>query len=141
MKVFIDTCIPMYAAGTKHPYIQSCQDILESVARGKLDAYTDADVFKEILHRYFNIDKKQVGLQVFDLFSKIMDRAILPVCHLDLLLARKFSKEESYSPLSPRDLVHLAVMLNNDISRIVTADPGFSRIPGIQIIRPSVAEK
>ncbi len=75
-------------------------------------------------------------MQVFDLFSAIMDGAVLPIRHPDVSLARKLSEEETHSHLSPRDFVHLAVMLNNDISCIVTADQGFARVPGIKIIYP-----
>lgn len=137
MRVFIDTCIPMYAAGSEHPCKKSCLDIMESAARGLLEAYTDAEVLEEILYRYFSINQKQIGLQVFDQFSKIMDGAVLPIRHYDVSLSRSLSEEESYAHLSPRDLVHLAVMLNNDISCIVTADQGFARIPSIKVIYPS----
>ncbi len=136
MRVFIDTCIPMYAAGSEHPCKKSCLDIMESAARGILDAYTDVEVFQEILYRYFSINRKQIGLQVFDLFSAIMDGAVLPIRYPDVSLVRKLSKEETHAHLSPRDFVHLAVMLNNDISCIVTTDQGFARIPGIKIIYP-----
>lgn len=84
MKIFIAACVPMYAAGVEHPCKQSCRDILGAVAREELDAYTDAEVFQEILYRYFSINRKQIGLKVFDQFSKIMDRAVLPVRHVDL---------------------------------------------------------
>jgi len=137
MTIFIDTCIPMYAAGSEHPFKQSCQDILKAVASAKLEAYTDAEVFQEILYRYFSIDRKQIGLQIFDQFSKIMDGAIIPVHFFDLSLARKLSEKESCSHLSPRDLIHLAIMINNGISRIITTDQGFANISDIQVVNPS----
>jgi hypothetical protein len=91
---------------------------------------------QKLLYRYFSIYRKQIGLQVFDLFSAIMDGAVLPIRHPDVSLARKLSEEETHAHLSPRDFVHLAVMLNNDISCIVTADQGLARVPGIKIIYP-----
>lgn len=51
MKVFLDTNIPMYASGKEHKYKKSCQDIILSVASGRLTAYTDVEVFQEILHK------------------------------------------------------------------------------------------
>jgi len=49
--VFIDTNIPMYAAGTPHPLRDPCQAIIRAVAEGKLEAVTDAEVLQEIRYR------------------------------------------------------------------------------------------
>lgn len=136
MKVFIDTNIPMYAAGKEHPLKKKCLGILESIAREEIEAYTDSEVLQEILYRYFYINQRESGFEIFDLFATIMDGVILPVLHGDIMLARLLAEKEVTSNLSPRDLIHLAVMLNNDIKRIVTADRGFAAIPGIEVITP-----
>ena len=61
MKVFLDTNIPMYASGKEHKYKKSCQDIILSVASGRLTAYTDVEVFQEILQRFYYIKEINVG--------------------------------------------------------------------------------
>ncbi len=63
MSVFIDTSIPMYAAGKEHPLKAGCLEIMRSIARAELEAYTDLEVFQEILYRYFSINKRAFGLQ------------------------------------------------------------------------------
>lgn len=133
MRVFIDTCIPMYAAGGDHPLKESCIEILLTVAQGKLEAYTDTEVFQEILHRYFKLNRRPEGIKIFSLFLKIMHGYVLPVQHQDMLLVAKLATEVNFLHLSSRDLVHLAVMLNNGIQRIITADRGFLQVPGIQV--------
>lgn len=66
LRVFIDTAIPLYAAGREHPLKAGCVNILLSVAKAELDAYTDTEVFQEILYRYFSMGKRAIGLQIFD---------------------------------------------------------------------------
>lgn len=134
MKVFIDTCIPMYAAGSAHPLKKNCVDIMQSIADQKIQAYSDTEVFQEILYRFFNINRRELGLQIFDLFSTILDGNVLPVRLPDVRLARNLATIHPY--LSPRDLIHLAAMQNNGIRKIITADKGFTKIAGIQVIYP-----
>ncbi len=136
MKVFIDTNIPMYAAGKDHPFKKKCLGILESIARDDIKAYTDTEVLQEILYRYFYINQRETGFDIFDLFATIMDGVILPVLHSDIMLARLLAEKEETVKLSPRDLIHLAVMLNNGIRHIVTTDREFVSIPGIEVITP-----
>ncbi len=136
MRVFIDTNIPMYAAGKDHPLKKSCLDVLESTAKGEIEAFTDTEVFQEILYRYFYINQRKTGFEVFDLFATIMDGSILPVRHSDIMLARLLAEKEETFKFSPRDLIHLAVMLNNGMRHIVTTDRGFKSIPGIEVIAP-----
>ena len=136
MKLFIDTNIPMYASGTTHPLKGKCLSILKSIAAEEIEAYTDTEVLQEILYRYFYISKRETGLQVFDLFATILGDKILPVRYNDMMLARLLAEKEETSRLSPRDLIHLAVMQNNDIGYIVTTDRGFVDIPGIEVVKP-----
>jgi predicted nucleic acid-binding protein len=136
MKVFIDTNIPMYAAGKDHPFKNKCLGILESIATEGIEAHTDTEVLQEILYRYYYINQRETGFAIFDLFATIMDKQILPVRHGDMTLARLLAEKEETLKLSPRDLIHLAVMLNNDIRHIVTTDRGFTGIPGIEVITP-----
>jgi uncharacterized protein len=136
MKVFIDTNIPIYATGKDHPFKKKCLDILESIAREEIEAYTDTEVLQEILYRYYYINQRKPGLEIFDLFATIMDGAILPVLHGDIMLARLLAEKEETVRLYPWDLIHLAVMMNNGIKQIITADRGFLNIPGIEVITP-----
>jgi uncharacterized protein len=136
MKVFIDTNIPMYAAGKDHPHKNSCKEIMMSAATGKLKAYTDVEVFQEILYRFFYINRAETGYHIFDNFFRIMEGYILPVTPRDISLTRDLSETYKNSKLSPRDFVHLAVMLNNDIEQIITTDKGFSSVNLVKVVMP-----
>ena len=133
--VFIDTNIPMYAAGASHPLKEPSQRVILAVAAGKLDAVTDTEVFQEILYRYIHIKEVEKGFQVFDHFHRIMVGRILPIEELDILKTRELA--EQYPFLSPRDLIHLAVMNHYRIKEIISTDKGFDNVPGIQRIPPS----
>jgi predicted nucleic acid-binding protein len=65
-----------------------------------------------------------------------MNGSVLPVRHEDVIKARLLSNNETGANLSPRDLIHLAVMLNYDIRRIITTDQGFNNVRGIEVIYP-----
>ena len=134
MKVFIDTNVPMYAAGKLHPLKEPCQRVVLAVAKGELNAVTDTEVFQEILYRYLHIGEREKGFQVFDYFYRIMAGNVLPVEEEDIWEARQLAERTDH--LSLRDLFHLAVMFHHNITRIVTADKGFDSIPEIRRIDP-----
>ena len=53
----------------------------------------------------------------------------------DVLAAGKLANE--HRGLSTRDLLHLAVMRRLGVTRIVTADADFDRVPGIVRLYPA----
>lgn len=135
---FIDTNIPMYAAGAPHPLRESAQRVIRNVATGELDAVTDAEVFQEILYRYLHIGEREKAFQVFDRFHRIMLGRILPIEDTDVQQARTLA--ERYVDLSPRDLIHLAVMLRHDMQEIITTDAGFDLVQEVRRIDPSTSQ-
>lgn len=132
--IFVDTNVPMYAAGEPHPLKEPCQRVIKEIASGRIDAVTDCEVFQEILYRYLKIGEREKGFQIFDYFHRIMAGRILAVEEGDVQLARELAEEYD---LSPRDLIHLAVMQNNEIREITTADEDFDRVAGIRRIDPT----
>ncbi|MDZ7620435.1 MAG: hypothetical protein U1E05_25815 [Patescibacteria group bacterium] len=44
--VMLDTAIPMYAAGTPHPYRDACQWLMSEIAVGRMQAVIDAEVIQ-----------------------------------------------------------------------------------------------
>ncbi len=54
--IFVDSNIPMYLVGSPHPYDSDAQRLLDNaiVARDRL--VIDAEVLREILHRYVGIN-------------------------------------------------------------------------------------
>ena len=134
-RVFIDTNIPMYAAGTRHPLREPSQNVIKATVSGRFDSVTDAEVLQEILYRYFSIGERMKGFRIFDNFRRIMLGRILAIEDADVQQARELA--ERYDQLSPRDLIHLAVMLRNQVLEIITADTGFDAVEEVRRIAPS----
>jgi len=134
-RVFIDANIPMYAAGTVHPLKEPSQRVVMAVATGHLDAVTDAEVLQEILYRYLHIGEREKGFRVFDHFYRIMLGRILPIEDADVQQARFLAQQ--HPGLSPRDVIHLAVMKRYGVMEILTADTAFDKIEQVRRIDPA----
>lgn len=132
--VFIDTNVPMYAAGNPHPLREPCQRVVTAIVGRQIDAVTDTEAFQEIFHRFFSLRQRGRGLDLFDTFHRIMVGRILPVSDGDLLRARALA--DRYPRLDPRDLIHLAVMLGAQIEEIITADRAFDEVREVRRIAP-----
>ncbi|MBI4304729.1 MAG: type II toxin-antitoxin system VapC family toxin [Chloroflexi bacterium] len=130
--VFVDTNIPMYAGGSPHALREPARNVIRAIAAGTLDAVTDAEVFQEILYRYFHIGAREQGLQIFDNFFRIMEGHVLSVTDADMATARELA--ERYPKLGPRDVVHLGVMVRQDVAEIVTADLAFDDLAEVRRI-------
>ena len=133
MALFLDTNIFIYAKGREHPYKKSCTYILEAVIKNKIVAYIDTEVLQEIYYR--ESDKKGRGVvrvkKILDFFNS--DK-ILPVTYKDIILTGKFL--EAYKEIEPRDAIHLAVVINNKIENICTADKGIKKVKEVNVIDP-----
>ena len=75
--ILLDESIIMYAAGAPDPHKAPSVTFLESVARGDVEAALDAEVLREILHRYRAIGRWKDGRRVYDLVVRAIS-ATLP---------------------------------------------------------------
>jgi predicted nucleic acid-binding protein len=130
MRVFIDSNIPMYVAGTEHPNRAPALRLLESVRAGSVEACTSTEVLQEILHRYSAIGRLDLARSVYDLFVQVVHE-IFDVTLSDTDLARDLLT--TTGGLSARDAVHAAVMLNRGVTSIATFDRGFERVGRVTI--------
>ena len=132
MTVFIDSNIPMYVAGRDHPLREPSRRFLQEVSGGRVDACTSTEVLQEILYRYSALKRLDLAREVYDLFVRICP-TVLPVTLADTDRGRDLLTEHPDS--GPRDAIHAAVMLNNDVTTIATFDAGFDRFVGISRLR------
>lgn len=133
--IFVDASVPMYAVGTAHPLKQPCVDFLEAVARGQIIALTDAEVLQEILHRYSALNQRQRAIEVVRLFLKIVP-TVLPITLADV--ERALDVHQRYERLQARGSLHLAVMVNNGVQRILSADQHFDAVNEVQRFDPTL---
>ena len=129
--VFIDSNIPMYVAGRDHPLRAPAMRVLERVRAGDLEACSSTEVLQEILYRYAGLRRLDLARDVYDLFVALCP-VVFPVTLADTDRARDLLG--AGTPVSVRDAIHAAVMLNNDVREIATFDTGFDAIQGIQRI-------
>lgn len=133
MRAFIDSNIPMYAAGSEHPAKQPCIELLRKIAAGDVDVVTDAEVFQEILHRYGAIGRLAQGLELFDELGKVV-RIVLPVEYGDVFTARELLEEEPQ--IKARDAIHVAIMRRHGIAVVYSYDRHFDGLEGIERHEP-----
>jgi predicted nucleic acid-binding protein len=131
--VFVDANVPMYAVGVAHPLKQPCVDFMEAVARGEIIASTDAEVLQEILHRYSALNRRERAIEVVQLFIKVVP-TVLPITLADVEEALNVHRQ--HTGLQARDAIHAAVMMNNGVGHILSADMHFDVIDQVQRFDP-----
>ncbi len=126
--ILIDSNIPMYLVGAAHPHKIDAQRLVEKLISERRRLVTDAEVLQEILHRYIAVNRRDAIQATFDSLLGIID----DVLSIDRATVER-AKEIVFGNkrLSARDAIHLAVMEQHGISRILSFDTGFDGFPGI----------
>jgi predicted nucleic acid-binding protein len=122
----------MYLVGAAHPHKTDAQRALEKLVRDRQRLVTDAEVLQEILHRYIAIARRDAIQPAFDALLGITDD-VLPVDRRAVERAKQIVL--GYQRLSARDAVHLAVMEQHGIERVLSFDAGFDGFSGITRLR------
>lgn len=118
----------MYQVGAPHPHKADAQRALERLASDRERLVTDAEVLQEILHRYAAIDRRDAIQPAFDALLGIVDE----VFAVDLSAVERAKTILMGHPyLSSRDALHLAIMEQQGIERILSFDAAFDGFPGI----------
>jgi len=126
--ILVDSNIPMYLVGAPHPHKVDAQRLLEKLITDRQRLVTDAEVLQEILHRYVAIDRRDAIQPAFDALLGVVDQ-VLAVDGVVVQRAKQIVL--GYRQLSARDAVHLSVMEQNGIQRILSFDSGFDAFPRI----------
>jgi uncharacterized protein len=129
--IFVDSNIPMYLVGAEHPNKDTARRLLEQcITRGER-LVADAEVLQEILHRYVAINRRDAIQPAFDALLNVVDE----VFSVDLAAVERARTVLLGSPrLSARDALHVAVMHQQGITRILSFDASFDQVPRIQRI-------
>jgi len=109
--------------------------VLQSIVNEDMEGVTDALVLQELLYSL----KKTVGLkkslEVFDSISCIISE-VLNITAEDVFMSRELS--EKYPDAGGRDLLHLAVMITNEINTLYTLDNSFSVFTELSCVNPLI---
>lgn len=130
--ILIDSNVPMYLIGAAHPHKIDAQRALERLVSERTRLVTDAEVLQEILHRYVAIDRRDAIQPAFDVLRNVVDEVLV----VDGAAAER-AKDivMGHRRLSARDALHIAVMEQHGIARILSFDSGFDGYPGITRLR------
>ena len=118
----------MYLIGAPHPHKTDAQRLLERLSSERQRLVTDAEVLQEILHRYISINRRDAIQPAFDTMLRMTDQ-VFAIERTTLERAKEVVL--GYPRLSARDALHLAVMQQHGIERILSFDSGFDGFPGI----------
>jgi uncharacterized protein len=127
--ILVDSNIPMYLIGAPHPHKADAQRLLENLISDRQRLVTDAEVLREILHRYVAINRRDAIQPAFNALLGIADQVLA----VDRTTAER-AKEivMGHRQVSARDALHLAVMEQHGIERILSFDSGFDGFPGMK---------
>jgi len=126
--ILLDSNVPMYLVGAEHPHKVDARRLLERVIAENQRLVTDAEVLQEILHRYVAINRRDAIQPCFNVVLEIVDE-VLPVTLETISAAREIVI--GHPDLTARDAVHLAVMREHGIDRILSFDRHFDGLPGV----------
>jgi predicted nucleic acid-binding protein len=127
--IFVDSNIPMYLVGAEHPNRGAARRVLERLVAQRRRLVTDAEVMQEILHRYTAIRRPEAIGPCLEVLLKVTDE-VLPIEQADVEAAWELL--QTTSGLSARDAVHAAVMARYGIGTVLSFDPGFDGVDGIE---------
>ena len=118
----------MYLVGGAHPHKADAQLLLERSSAAGEYLVTDAEVLREIVHRYAALNRREVIGPAIDILLGFADEVFPIDTELVLRASRIILGPES---LSARDALHVAVMERHRIHQIMSFDSDFDRWPGI----------
>lgn len=119
----------MYLVGAPHLHKTDAQRLLDRAVADGEPLVTDAEVLQEILHRYGAIRRYDAIQPAFDALLDVVDQ-VFPIDTVTVERAKTIVLGRQH--LSARDAVHVAVMENHGIDRIMSFDAGFDAYPKIQ---------
>ena len=132
---FLDTSIPMYAAGRPSPYKAACISLLERVEKGEVKAVIDVEVIQEILYRFFRLSLSGGGEELARQLLRL-GVVVLPITRSDIEAGLDLHERYASRRIPPRDTLHVAVMQNNDLRKILSFDKHFDAIEEVERIDP-----
>ena len=129
----VDANVFVYALGEEHEYRTPCQRVIAELRAEDLPATIDVELLQEILHVYHRAGRTrfahEVVLDIIGMFAEP-----LVVTRGTMLAAA--SLLTTHPRLQSRDAVHTAVVLENRLEGIISADRAFDGIPGLTRFDP-----
>lgn len=117
--------------GAPHPNKERSIELLERLVRDGEPLLTSVEVYQEIIHRYVRIER----LEAIDPAFEVLDAVVDDVLDIGMAAVRAArALVVSVPGLSARDALHVAVMREAGIRRILSFDRDFDFCPGVERI-------
>ena len=129
----IDANVVMYSEGREHFYRDSCKIIMDSVDAWPDEFAIDTEVLQEILYVYSSRGELEKGLAVTERLLNIFSE-IIPITATEITAAMRLMSE--IRNLTARDAIHAAVVFENSLEGIISADQDYDRIHGLRRYDP-----
>ncbi len=134
--IVLDTTVLVYAKGAEHPLRGPCRDLIAAIAGGAVQATTSVEAIQEFVHvrarRRDREDAAELGRDYADLLSPL-----LPVDRDNL--REGLALFERVNDLGAFDAVLAATAISVGADALVSADSGFSDVPGLPHVSPDAA--
>ena len=129
-RLYFDTNFFLYLSDKSSPFRQRCTKFIKYCKEEKILISTSAETIQEIIHYTKNIKQSEQGLKAAKKTLNLLDEFIA----IDKSIINTYLKCASvYKNAGSRDLIHLAVCIENKIDKIVTFDQDFAKFKEIKI--------
>jgi predicted nucleic acid-binding protein len=127
--IYLDANIFVYAAINNGPLGEKCRKILLEVSQNKFAGYTSVLTWDEVVHSIWKKEGKIKALEQGRNFLRLPN--ILFLDATQSIISRSQELMKKYG-LKPRDAIHAATALDNNIIQMVSDDSDFNKIREIK---------
>jgi len=131
--VYLDTNFFIYLADKSSPFYSQCFEFLKYSEKSDIAVVTSAETVQEIIHLAKNTKQLSKGIKIAQNCLKIVNE-LLPIDQSTI--TTYLEKTSTYRTSSSRDLIHLAVCLENKLAKMVTFDNDFTKFSEIKAVQP-----
>lgn len=131
-RLYFDTNFFLYLSNKSSPFHQSCIKFIKYCKEEKILVSTSAETIQEIIHYTKNIKQLEQGLKAAKKALNLLDEFFT----IDKSIINTYLEYASvYKNASSRDLIHLAVCIENKIDKIITFDQDFAKFKELKILK------
>ncbi len=131
--IVLDTSVLVYAVGAEHPLREPCRRLI-AAAGDQLEATTTVDVIQEFAHVRAGRRSRAEASRLARSFATVLTPLLVPTTAELLAGLALFEEVEE---LGCFDAVLAATAVAKGTDALVSADPAFSRVPGLRHVVPT----
>lgn len=135
--IVLDTTVLVYAVGVPHALREPCQDIIQAIVSGHVQATTTPEVIQEFAHVRARRRSRADAAGLASDFAFLLS-PLLTVDPDDLLAGLRLL--ETTDTLGAFDAVLAATAMAREARALVSADAGFTSVEGLTHLMPGSSQ-